>query len=129
MKYPITMLVVLMLAAISISAQSGETYEFNHEVKTNIKMYENDQQDGNFDYDFLYPDDGAIMGVRGTIEMQGQRMETQVVIDLEKESMVSLMEQGGMKMGMRMDVASLKEKDNSSDEGKARICKDRPQPK
>lgn len=123
MKYPIKMLVVPMLAAISVSAQSGETFEFSHEVKTNIKMYENDQQDGNYDYDFLYPDDGAIMGVRGTIEMQGQRMETQVVIDLEKESMVSLIEQAGMKMGIRMDVASLKEIDNSSDDGKARIVK------
>lgn len=98
------LLPLILLTAFSLSAQSGETFEFDHEVKMDMKQYKGEKLENTSEFVFLLPDGEKTMGLVANVAANGQEMQTKAVFDMEAMTMTTLMDQGGMKMGMKMDL-------------------------
>lgn len=88
--------VVLML---SVNAKA-QTYQFNHEAQMEVKMASNGETKQSMEYKFLFPEEGDYYGAE--VSMSGIKAKS--IFDMSKMTMTTLMDQGGMKMGMQYDL-------------------------
>lgn len=86
-----------------LSGQSG-TYNFDHKVKVMISHSSPEFPAGALDYAFLFSDSEPVIGLIGKITQAGMSMETQAVFDSKSGFALMLIDQAGMKMGMKMNV-------------------------
>jgi len=94
-------LVGCLLATFFISQNCfAQSYSFQHQVKMNIAMYEGEEQKQSMDYLFLFPEEGDYYGAK--MSMGG--VQAKAIFDMGKMIMTTLMDQGGMKMGMQYDL-------------------------
>lgn len=102
MKTVFTVLLALLLG-IGLVAQNNN-YQFQHEVKAEMRQFNADDVEGTYDYSFLFPDDGDYIGLVGDMTQLGQTMKTKAVFDMKAQYIITLLDQGGMKMGMKMST-------------------------
>lgn len=103
-----TMKYVLGLLALSggnlfMSAQDA-SFSFDHEVKVEMRLSMDKLPKGTFDYAFLYPQEGEVIGIIGDLTHSGMKVRTQAIFDTKNQIIITLLDQGGMKMGMKMNI-------------------------
>ncbi len=103
MKSIILSLALVFIFSGSFLAQQ-ETYSFDHEIKAEMTMEGTDVPEGSYDYAFLFPDEGGYVGMIGDMSQAGVTMKTKAVFDINQEYVIALIDQGGMKMGMKMNT-------------------------
>lgn len=102
MKY-ILGLLVLTFGSLLLPAQDA-TFSFDHEVKVEMRMSMAELPKGNYDYAFLYPEEGDVIGIIGNMTHSGMTMKTQAIFDTKNQFIITLLDQGSMKMGMKMST-------------------------
>ena len=88
---------LLLAAPLGIHQHS---YDFEHQVQMEVSMIENGEVVQTVDYQFLFPEKGEFYGVK--MEMSGVQANT--IFNMSEMTMITLMDQGGMKMGMQYDL-------------------------
>ena len=95
----------LCLVSLSFySAAQSEVYKFQHEVKAKMTYNSSGSENGALDYKFLLPKQGNYVGMIGDMSQAGQKMSVEAVFDVDKNILLVLMDQAGMKLGMRSKV-------------------------
>ena len=80
------------------------TVKFQHEIVTEMRMYENDALQGSFDYRFLTNNEAGEIGMIGEMDFQGQQINSKAIYNSKEGHMLMLIDQAGMKMGMSMKL-------------------------
>ena len=102
MKLFLTTLLCIGLSYLS-TAQS-EVYKFQHEIKAKMSYHSSAAENGSFDYKFLLPKNANYVGIIGDMSQAGQSMKVEAVFDVDKHLLIALMDQAGMKFGMKSKI-------------------------
>lgn len=88
---------LIFIASFTVSAQS---FEFQHKVQMEISMSSKGENKQVMEYLFLFPEKGDYYGA----EMSMNGIKAKNIFDMGAMTMTTLMDQGGMKMGMQYDL-------------------------
>ena len=102
MKFTISLIAILFTSAL-LNAQSS-SYSFQHEVKVEMRQTDTDLPQDTYEYAFLFPEEGECVGLVGNMTQSGMTVKTKAVFDAKNQFIITLMDQGGMKMGMKMST-------------------------
>lgn len=96
-------LVLNLMIGVALMAQA-DSYQFQHEVKAELRQSIVEAPNGTYDYSFLFPKNGEYVGLVGDMVQGGQTIKTTAIYDVKNNFVVTLIDQGGMKMGMKMGL-------------------------
>ncbi len=82
-----------------------ETYRFDHEVKMKMLSYKKGKLESESEMMFMFPEDGGAMGMV-MANGESQEGEATTIVDYDDEQMVSLIHQGGMKIGVQYKMSA-----------------------
>lgn len=103
----------LVGALVSFSFTSdkiaAEVYNFDSEVVMEMKEFADETLKNTSNIKFYASKKHAHLGYVMDITTHGQSMAAQIINDVERNTMTTLIDQGGMKMGMQYDLSKMSE--------------------
>lgn len=102
---------LLITAATSLSLSSDQkiskAYNFDAEVVMEMREYNGETMKTDSDLKFYSSGNHEDIGYIMDITTHGQSMSAQIIKDTEANTLTTLINQGGMKMGMQYDLAKM----------------------
>jgi hypothetical protein len=95
-----------MMGSTNASADVAESYSFTNSVLIHVRTYGDKNKDAEMDLKMLFPDEESYYGME-LIELSGNKGKTPqalIIFDYLNYKMISLMEDGGQKIGFAMDL-------------------------
>ena len=105
-----TSISLISFFGITADSKAESVYKFDSEVIMEMKEYEGTTQKSNSDMKFFASAKHSHLGYVMQINTHGQSMAAKIIMDAKDNTMTTLIDQGGMKMGMQYDLSKMDSK-------------------
>lgn len=98
---------LLSVFCLTADSKAESVYNFDSEVVMEMKEYDGETQKNTSDIKFYASKKHDNLGYIMNVTTHGQSMAAKIIMDAGDNTMTTLIEQGGMKMGMQYDMSKM----------------------